>query len=100
MSLEQAKLFIERLKTDEAFRAKIMAVVDVAERLRLANAEGFDCTEEEINTVSAEVSDADLEGVSAAGEDICICKGAICNCWLKTECHCKGYSDCRQTYKG
>ena len=74
MSLEQAKLFIERMKTDEAFRNKIMTVEDVAERLQLAKTEGYDCTEEEINTVSAESSDGDLEGVSAAGVDTCLLK--------------------------
>lgn len=71
MSLEQAKLFMEKMKTDEAFRAKIMAVQGVAERLQMANSEGYDFTEEEIKTVLAELGDAVVEGVAggAGGDD-------------------------------
>lgn len=64
MSLEQAKLLIERMKTDEAYRAKIMAVASGAERIQLAKAEGYDCTEAEINTVLAELGDAEVDGVA------------------------------------
>ena len=59
MSLEQAKKFIERMKTDEASWAKVMAAEDVAGRLRLAKAEGYDFTEEDIKSVSAELDDSD-----------------------------------------
>ena len=71
MSLEQAKLFLERMKVDEAFRAKIMSVQGVAERLRMANSEGYDFSEEEIKTVLAELGDAVVEGIAggAGGDD-------------------------------
>ena len=64
MSQEQAKKFIERMKTDEAFKAKIMAVEDVAERIKLAKAEGFDFTEDEVKSMSAELSDAEVSAVA------------------------------------
>jgi len=67
MSLEQAQQFIERMKTDEAFRTKIMAVEEVDGRLNLAKAEGYDCTVEEIKSVSTELSDAELNSVVGAG---------------------------------
>ena len=61
MSMEQAKLFMERMAKDEAFRTKIMAAADVAERMQLAKTEGYDCTSEEIEQ---ELGDAAVEGAS------------------------------------
>lgn len=66
MSLEQAKLFIERTKTDEAFREKILALEEVADRLRLAKEEGYDFSEEEIKEAVGESGDTDVDDVSAA----------------------------------
>ena len=62
-----AQRFIERTDTDEAFRAKVLAAPDVAARLALAAAEGYDVSEAEIERASAVLSDADLSGV-AGGE--------------------------------
>ena len=59
MSVEQAKAFIEKMKTDEAFREKIMAIETPEERLKAIGAAGFECTGEEIN-------DAGIEG----GEEV------------------------------
>ena len=64
MSMEQAKLFMERMAKDEAFRTRIMAVDDVAERMQLVKTEGYDCTSEEIKTMFQELSDAAVEGAS------------------------------------
>jgi predicted ribosomally synthesized peptide with nif11-like leader len=88
MSLEQAKLFMEKMKTDEAFRAKIMSVQGVSERLQMANSEGYDFTEEEIKTVLAELGDAVVEGIAggAGGDDAenygCNTKYP-CGCWAQ-----------------
>ena len=41
MSQEQAKKFIERMKTDEVLEAKIIAVTGVAERLAWAELKGM-----------------------------------------------------------
>ena len=48
MSHEAAQAFIEKMKSDEAFRARVMAEQDEAARLKLINAEGFDCTVAEV----------------------------------------------------
>jgi predicted ribosomally synthesized peptide with nif11-like leader len=64
MSLEDAKRLIERLNTDEEFREKILAAPEVAERLDLVAAEGYDVTEEEMASASAELSDAELDAVA------------------------------------
>jgi predicted ribosomally synthesized peptide with nif11-like leader len=67
MSLEEARRLMERLSTDEAFREKILAVPDTAGRLELARAEGYSVTEEEVASASAELGDAELDGVAAGG---------------------------------
>ena len=69
MSMEQAKLFIERMVKDEAFRNKIMGVDDVAERMQLVKTEGYDCASEEIETMFQELRDAEVvDGVSGGCE--------------------------------
>jgi len=75
MSMEQARRFIERIKTDEAFRKKLAAVEDVAERMNMAREEGYDCTAEEIEKISMELEDTDLDGVAAAK---LLCRNMIC----------------------
>jgi len=64
MSVEQAKAFIEKMKTDEAFREKIMAIETPEERLKAIGAAGFECTGEEINEAGADLGQA---GVSVVG---------------------------------
>ena len=74
MSVEQAKAFIERMKTDEAFREKVMAIEDKEARIACIQAEGFECTEEEINSVgSAECGQACVGAVHCIAIDCCIC---------------------------
>ncbi|MEI6692060.1 MAG: Nif11-like leader peptide family natural product precursor [Chlorobium sp.] len=65
MSLDQAKAFIEKMKSDDAFRERVMAIEDVAGRLVCIQSEGFACTEAEIQAVAGELRDEDLD--SAAG---------------------------------
>ena len=66
MSGDQAKAFIERMKSDEAFRAKVMAEEDVEARMALISAEGFDCSAEEIGALQ-ELGDAELDAVAGGG---------------------------------
>jgi predicted ribosomally synthesized peptide with nif11-like leader len=61
MSLDQARLFIEKMKSDEAFAKRVMGIEDVAGRLACIQSEGFDCSEAEIMEVSGELSDKDLD---------------------------------------
>ena len=62
MSVEQARAFIAKMKSDEAFRNRITAIEDVAERFKLIEDAGFDCSEAEIKEVSGELSDDELDG--------------------------------------
>ena len=63
MSLDQARLFIERMKSDEAFSKRVMGIEDVAGRIACIQSEGFACSEAEIKEVSGELSDLELDGV-------------------------------------
>ena len=49
MSMKQAKAFIEKMKTDEAFHDRIMAIEDADKRLKAIPLEGFECTTNDIN---------------------------------------------------
>ena len=65
MSLDQARAFLEKIKSDEAFRNRVMAIKDVAERFNIIKSEGFDCSEKEIKEVAGELNDDELD--AAAG---------------------------------
>ena len=65
MSAEQATAFIEKMKTDEAFRERIMAIETPQDRLKAIIAAGFECTGEEINEAGAGY------GEVAAGARLC-----------------------------
>ena len=60
MSVEQAKSFIDRMKTDDAFREKFMAIEGTAGRIVCIQAEGFECTPEEINEVTGVIWGAEV----------------------------------------
>ena len=67
MSAEQAYAFVHKMKNDEAFAAGVKAVEDVAARMELINAEGFDCSAEEIKAVSGGLADTMKMRTFAAG---------------------------------
>ncbi|MFC1679842.1 Nif11-like leader peptide family natural product precursor [Elusimicrobiota bacterium] len=67
MSLESAKAFIDRIKTDEEFAKKVAACKDAETRMALATAEGFEFTAEQIKDASSELSEEDLRGVDGGG---------------------------------
>jgi predicted ribosomally synthesized peptide with nif11-like leader len=69
MSLDQAKAFIEKMKSDEAFRYRIMAIEDVDARLVAASEAGFHFTEAEVKSVQCELSDDDLDKAAGGGGD-------------------------------
>lgn len=75
MSQQQAKAVVDKLKTDVAFRAKVMAEADVAERLKIINAAGFNCTVQELKAASQELDDDELNGVAGGW---CIVHGISC----------------------
>ena len=67
MSQEDVKRLIERMDTDEVFRETMLAAPDVAARLSLAAAEGYDVVEEELETAASLLSDAELGRVVGGG---------------------------------
>jgi predicted ribosomally synthesized peptide with nif11-like leader len=64
MSLDQARLFIERMKSDEEFAKRVMAIEDVAARLACIQSDGFDFSDAEIKEVSGNLSDEELDGAA------------------------------------
>ena len=71
MSVDQVKAFIEKMKSDEEFAKRVMAIEDIAGRLACIQSEGFACSEAEIKEVSGELNDAELD--SAAGGAVRCC---------------------------
>ena len=74
MSIESAKAFLERMKTDEDFAKKVTACKDSDRRMAFIKGEGFDFTVAEISTVKGELSDEDLDLV-AGGDTWLGCSG-------------------------
>ena len=64
MSIESARLYIERLKNDQEFAQKVTACIDAEERMRFAREAGFDFTASELKMAGQELSDNDLDSVS------------------------------------
>ena len=79
MSLDSAKAFIEKMKSDAAFNERVLAIEDVAGRLLLIKSEGFDCTEEQIKQLAGELCEYQLSMV-AGGVDWHECPNFGCGC--------------------
>lgn len=67
MSMESAKSFVERMKTDEDFRNKVNECKDGETRMALVRQKGFDFTEEEVKQFSKELSDEVLDALAGGG---------------------------------
>lgn len=65
MSEEQLKAFLEKVKADTNLQEKLKAASDTAAVVAIANEAGFGISADDLNkTQSANLSDADLEGVA------------------------------------
>lgn len=64
MSIESAKAFIDRMKTDEAFANKMKECKDAETLLSLVEREGFDFTSVEISLATNELSDEQLDDIT------------------------------------
>jgi predicted ribosomally synthesized peptide with nif11-like leader len=64
MSMEQVKTFIKKMKSDEAFSKRIMAIQDTDARFEAILEAGFDFTMEELSETGKEIGEAELEAVS------------------------------------
>jgi len=71
MSLESARAYIERMKTDEEFRKKVTECKDNKTRKAFVLKEGYDFTEEDINTLKAKLTDDELQSISAGTTGYC-----------------------------
>lgn len=67
MSVESAKKFMERMKTDEAFANKVKECKDNEARMAFVKGAGFDFTIEEIKGIQGELSDDELDAVAGGG---------------------------------
>ncbi|MEL1134039.1 Nif11-like leader peptide family natural product precursor [Desulfitobacterium sp. THU1] len=67
MSIESAKAFMEKMKTDQDFAKKVMAAKDAEERRVLVKEEGFDFSAEELKDLGDEMSDSELDAVAGGG---------------------------------
>ena len=65
------RALIERMKSDEAFRERVLAVAGADARLELVRAEGFDVTAEHLAAEAAMLTDEDLLQAVGAGSPAC-----------------------------
>ena len=77
MSIDSAKAFVERMKSDAEFRTKINEAKDPEEAKKLIADAGLDFTKEEYDEVRTELSDDDLAQVAG---------GCVCGCLGKYHC--------------
>jgi predicted ribosomally synthesized peptide with nif11-like leader len=73
MSIESAKAFIDRMKTDEDFSRQVRSCKDAESRMSFVKASKFDFSTEEIKKVQLELSDEELEKVAGGHEGHCGC---------------------------
>lgn len=67
MSIESAKAYLNRLKTDENFAKKVKGYEDKTARKDFVAKEGYSFTKEELEAVSSELSDGELDAVAGGG---------------------------------
>lgn len=77
MSLESAKAFLKKMKTEEAFAAKVSEIKSKEERIQFARESGFDFSAEEIKEVSSELDDDDLDQIAGGAGLQIECKVCI-----------------------
>ncbi len=70
MSIESVKAYIERVETDEEFRAQVKAAADRETRMALVKAEGFDITAEAISAAKAELSEDRIDAITGSSSQV------------------------------
>ncbi len=63
MSRESARSLVDRMKSDTAFAAAIMAAPSLATRMDLIRSGGFDCAADEIGALGA-LGDGEMDGIA------------------------------------
>ncbi len=84
MSIESAKAYVERLKTDEEFSKRILEAKDAYARKKIVQLEGFDFTKGDIDVVASGLSDEELSDVTRGPQS-----GASCECGREGELGCR-----------
>lgn len=69
MSMESAKAFIERMKTDEDFVKEVAKCKEKEERNEFVASQGFQFTDKELKTQASELTDEELNAISAGSDD-------------------------------
>ncbi|MCP4138700.1 MAG: Nif11-like leader peptide family natural product precursor, partial [Chloroflexi bacterium] len=67
MSVESAKSFLERMKTDEDFRKECSDKSSPEDRMIFLKESGFDFSKEDIEKVKSEMSEEELGSVAGGG---------------------------------
>jgi len=57
MSQEQARVFLEKMKTDDAFREVVVGIEDVDTKLEYINQKGFSFTSNELEVAALSMID-------------------------------------------
>ena len=70
MSIESARVFLERVRDDEDFRKSVGEIATAEERMEFVNGAGFEFSRQELDDVASELNMEDLDAVAGGG-----------NCW-------------------
>ncbi|MDW7650929.1 MAG: Nif11-like leader peptide family RiPP precursor [Bacillota bacterium] len=84
MSIESAKSYVERLKTDEDFSECILNAENADARKKIVQVEGFNFTKEDIDAVVSMLSDEELSDVTRGPWS-----GSLCECGREGELGCR-----------
>jgi len=68
MTMQSARDFLERMRTDPALAARMAAAASREERLSLAREQGFAFTPEELDAAKNELSDEELDRIGGGDE--------------------------------
>lgn len=71
MTDDATRALLERMKTDETFRERVLAAAGLEARFRLVRDAGFDVTAEELAAEAARLSDEQLAHAVGAGSADC-----------------------------
>jgi predicted ribosomally synthesized peptide with nif11-like leader len=71
MSIENAKVFLERVKNDEDLLKRLKDAQSGEDRLSIAEAEGFEFTKEEMFQVQSELGEEELARVAGGFRTDC-----------------------------
>lgn len=72
MSIESAKAFLQRMKTDREFATQLSELKNSAESRKFIQSAGYNFTDEELKACSAELTDDELDSVAGGGSTVCV----------------------------